>query len=81
MLGEHAAAEGGERAIGQDESVADDDHALGERLDVVHVVRRQDHRDTALAIELLHEVAHGELGDGIEADRRLGVSCRDTHSL
>src|SRR5918999_1912700 len=68
MLGQHTTAEQSEGAVGEDESVPDDDHALGERLDVVHVVRGEDHRYAALAIERLHEVAHGELGDGIEAD-------------
>src|SRR5687767_3206018 len=34
MLGEHSTTERGEGAIGEDQSVADDDHALGERLDV-----------------------------------------------
>ena len=71
MLGQHTTAERSEGAVGEDESVPDDDHALGERLDVVHVVRGEDHRHAALAVERLHEVAHGELGDGIEADRPL----------
>ena len=66
-----ARAQLGERAVGQDLAVADHDHARAQRLDVVHVVRREDHRHAALAVEPLDEVADRELRDGVEADRRL----------
>jgi hypothetical protein len=60
-----------ERAVRQDLAAADHDHALAQRLDVVHVVRRQDHGHAALAIEPLDERPHRELGHGVEADRGL----------
>ncbi|XXZ10762.1 hypothetical protein WMF18_31945 [Sorangium sp. So ce315] len=52
-------------------AAGDEDDARAKRLDVVHVVRRQDHRDPALAVEPLDEAPHRELRDGVEADRGL----------
>jgi hypothetical protein len=68
---ERTSAQRREAAVRQDHALPDHDHALGERLDVVHVVRREDDRDAVLAVQRLHEVAHGKLRDGVEADRRL----------
>ena len=60
-----------ERAVGQQAALADDDDALGQRLDVVHVVGRQQHGHALLAVEPPHEVAHRELRRRIEPDGRL----------
>ena len=60
-----------ERAVGEQAALADDDDALGQRLDVVHVVGREQHGHALLAVEPPHELAHGELRRRIEADRRL----------
>ena len=60
-----------DRAVGEHPAVADDDHALGEGLDVVHVVRRQQHGNAALAIGRLNELAHRKLGRRVQPDGRL----------
>ena len=70
-FGEHAGAQALERPVGQQAPLADDDDALGQRLDVVHVVGREQHRHALLAVEPSHEVAHGELGRRVETDGRL----------
>ena len=70
-FGQNAGAQARERAVGEQASLADDDDALGQRLDVVHVVRRQQHGHALLAVEPPHELAHGELRGRIEADGRL----------
>ena len=70
-LGQHAGAQLLEGAVGQDPAVADDDHPLGQRLDVVHVVGGEDDGDAALAVQPADELAHRQLGRRIEADGRL----------
>src|SRR5271163_2338814 len=70
-LGQNFGAQLFERGVGQDDAVADDDHPLRERLDIVHVVRGQDDGDASLAIERAHELADRELRWRIETDRRL----------
>jgi hypothetical protein len=42
-------AQRGQRAVRQDLAAGGDDHPRAQRLDVVHVVGRQDHRDAVLA--------------------------------
>ena len=48
--------------------MADDDDAPGQRLDVVHVMRGQQHRGAAFAVGAQHELAHGQLGGCVQAD-------------
>src|SRR6185369_17272598 len=61
----------GEGSVGQDASVPDHDDTLGQRLDIVHVVRRENHRHASIAIQRSHKIANGQLRYGIETDRRL----------
>ncbi len=70
-FGQNAGPQARERAVREQASLADDDDALGQRLDIVHVVRRQHHGYALLAVEPAHEVAHGELRGRIESDGRL----------
>ncbi len=58
----------GQGAVQQDRATVDDDDAAAEGLDVVHIVGGEDDGDAALAVQSQDEIAHGELGDGIEAD-------------
>ena len=59
-----------ERAVGEQAALADDDDPFRQRLDVVHVVGREQHGHVLLAVETLHEIANGKLRRRIEADRR-----------
>ena len=70
-LAERLGAHGRNGAVAQHPPIADDEHPVGQRLDVVHVVRRKNHGDALLAIERLDEVAQRKLGVGIEPYRRL----------
>ncbi len=42
-----------------------------QRLDIVHVVGREQDGDVPFAIETLHEIPNGKLRRRVEADRRL----------
>lgn len=48
--------------------MADDDHPLGQGLDVVHVVGGEQHGHAALAVQALDEVAHRQLRRRVQAD-------------
>src|SRR3954467_15062307 len=58
-------------AIEEKPSVVDHDQARTDPLDVVEIVRGQNERHAALAVDLAQESADGILGDDIEPDRRL----------
>ena len=60
-----------ERAVEQDPAVVDHDHPLAERLDVGHVVARQEHGRAVAAVVLGHERADALLHRHVEPDRRL----------
>src|SRR5262245_53057343 len=64
-------ADAGDRAVVELAPVVDDDHARAERLDVVHVMRRQQDRHAALGVDRAQEFADARLGDDIQPDRRL----------
>jgi hypothetical protein len=55
-------------AVHQQRAVVDQHQPRAQRLDVVHVVGGEQHRGAALAVLPAHEVAHGELRGGVEAD-------------
>ena len=61
----------GEGAVEQDPAVVDDDHPLAQRLDVGHVVARQQHRRARPLVVLGEERADPLLGGDVEPDRRL----------
>ena len=67
----HAFAQVAEGAVAEHASLADHHHPPAELFDVVHVVRREDDGHPVLGVQALDEVAHRELGDGVEPDRRL----------
>src|SRR6185312_14083143 len=51
QLGKHAGAQARERAVGEHAALADDDDALGQRLDVLHVVGREQNGHALLTVE------------------------------
>ena len=51
--------------------MVDEHHPLAEHGDVGHIVRRQQHRHAALAVDPQQEVADVLLGDDVQANRRL----------
>ena len=65
------AAQGLDRAVGQHAAVPITITRWAQRLDVVEVVGGQEDGRAALAVGALDEVAHGQLGGGVEADGRL----------
>src|SRR5215467_690743 len=60
----------GDWAVAENSSIADDDHAPGQGLNVVHVVRRKDHCHAPIAIEALDEFPQRKLGVSVETYRR-----------
>ena len=65
----YAGPQGVQRSVRENPALVDEDHAGAERLDIVHVVRGQDHGDAAFPIQPADEVAHREFGHGIQTDR------------
>jgi hypothetical protein len=60
-----------DRSVRKHTPVPDHDDAIGQRVDVVHVVRREEDGDTSLAVKAFDESPHRRLGRGVESDRRL----------
>src|ERR687888_132363 len=61
----------GDTAVPDERAVVDHEQPVAKPLDVAQVVRRQQHGDAALAVDLDEEVADALLRDDVEADRRL----------
>ena len=60
-----------ERAVVDERAVRDDQHPRAERLDVAHVVARQEHRHPAPGVVVAQAFLDRHLRHHVEADRRL----------
>ena len=60
-----------ERAIHQDFSFSDEQNPLGERLNILHVVRREDDRGAFFLVERFDKLPHGNFGDSVQPNGRL----------
>ena len=69
--GRAAASKRGQRSVEQNLPLADQKNPLGERFDILHIVRRQNDRRAVLAVDGPNEVPHCKLRDGVKSDGRL----------
>ena len=70
-LASETTAQRGECAVVDHAAVVDQHHARAQALDIGQVMRRQDHRHAALAVDIGQKMANALLGDDVKADRGL----------
>ena len=71
FVGSEPLGEAGERAVVEELPLMDDEHALAERDDVVHVVAREQDGRAAPVVVLRDEPPDARLHGDVETDRRL----------
>src|SRR5207244_2091899 len=71
----HALGEIGERSVVEEAAAVDDDHALAERDNVIHVVAREQDGRASPTVVLRNETADAHLHRDVEPDRRLVQKC------
>src|SRR5215475_13949946 len=64
-------AQGRQAAVADDFATSNDHDTLTQSLDIVHIVRRENHRYPIVAIEHFDKIAYCQFRDSIEANGRL----------
>ena len=60
-----------EGAVHQNFSFSNEQNPLGERLNILHIVRREDDRGAFFLVERFNKLPHCNFGDSIEPNGRL----------